>query len=45
MTGSTILANCFFGFWYILGEYYIAIWGVALFATILISIYYLLVKR
>lgn len=45
MTTEIILANVFFGFWYILGEYYIAIWSVAIVFTIVISLYYLLCKR
>lgn len=45
MTPETILNNIFFGFWYILGEYFILMLACALFIIIILGIAYLLTKK
>jgi hypothetical protein len=45
MTPETILANAFFGFWYIWGDYFYAFWGLSFFLTLFISLWYLIVRR
>jgi len=37
--------NVFFAFWGFYGEYFYAFWGVGLFFTLLIALWYLLGKR
>lgn len=41
MTGDLILQNTFFAFWYILGEYFLAIWGFGILVGIITSIIHL----
>jgi len=45
MSAEIILNNSFFGFWYVLGEYFLAIWGVVFFIAIFLGLYFLLIKR
>jgi len=45
MTATTILANAFFGFFYILGEHFLGLWAFAILLGLLLSLYYFLIKR
>jgi len=45
MSAEIILNNTFFAFWYLLGEYFLAIWGVVIFFAIFLALYYLIIKR
>jgi hypothetical protein len=45
MTGTQILANAFFGFWYVLGNHFIAILNLCLLVGIVYFLYYFIIKR
>ena len=45
MTATTILANTFFAFFYILGEHFLGIWAFAIFVALILALYYLIIKR
>jgi len=45
MTPELLLQNSFFAFWYFLGEYFLAIWGVALFISIVTALIYFIARR
>ena len=45
MTPTILLQNTFFAFWYIFGEYYFAIWGFALFISIVVALVQLTSRR
>jgi len=45
MTATTILANTFFAFFYILGEHFIGICAMAVFFSLILALYYLIIKR
>jgi hypothetical protein len=45
MSSVEILNDIFFGFWHILGEYFVAIISVAITLSILIGLWYLIIKR
>lgn len=45
MPGSLILNNSFFGFWYVLGDHFIAIFSMAIFLSIVLGLVYLIAKR
>lgn len=44
-SSEAILNNIFFGFWFLLGEYFIAIWGMVFFITIFLAIFWFIIKR
>jgi len=45
MTGEIIILNTFFAFWLVLGKYFIALWSVAIFYSIILGLYNLIIKR
>jgi len=45
MTPTTILANAFYSFWYILGDHFIGILAMVLVFSLLLAWYYLMFKR
>jgi hypothetical protein len=45
MTTDLILENSFFAFWYIFEVYFFAIWGFAIFVSLMWSLIYFITKR
>jgi len=45
ITGLEILNNSFFGFWYILGEYFLILLAFGEIITLFFGLYYLIIKR
>lgn len=45
MAATIILANTFYAFFYILGEYFVGLCAMALFSALMLAFYYLMFKR
>jgi len=45
MTGEIIILNTFFAFWLVLGKYFFLLWAVAVFYSIFLGLYNLIIKR
>ncbi len=45
ITGLEILDSVFFGFWYILGNYFIILLAFGEMITLFFALYYLIIKR
>jgi hypothetical protein len=45
MTAELILKDAFFAFWYLLGNYFLAFWGVATAYAIIISLIQITARR
>jgi hypothetical protein len=45
MTPVILLQNTFFAFWYFFQDYFFAIWGFALFVSIVVAIIQLIARR
>ena len=45
MTTDLLLQNIFFGFWFIFNTYFFALWGFAIFISIVVGLIYLITRR
>jgi len=45
MTGEIIISNAFFGFWFVLGKYFLGVWAFSIFITIALGLYNLVCRR
>jgi hypothetical protein len=45
MTAELILGNSFFGFWYVLKDYFFGLWAYVILLSIIFGLIYLLTRR